>query len=197
MIRMGVQGLAGLAEGLKDLEKELVALGANEGRKVLTRAARKAFKPVQEAAKENIAAVGAVDTGLTRDNVVIVTQKPKEGDSVVNVGLRIRRSKELRPSKHRSPGYQRKDPSHASGHWRWHFIEGGTSTQPARPFLRPALDANADKVVSNLKGELGKAIAAVLKRRKRQGVSGAIARAASSAKGYANAAAKGFKRGFR
>jgi HK97 gp10 family phage protein len=192
MIRMETHGLMDLAQGLKDMETELVALGANEGRKVLTRAARVAFKPVQEAAQ----AAAPVDTGLLRENIAIVTQKPKDGASVVNVGLRIRKSKETRISKHgvSKGGTHRLS---TSPHWRWHFIEGGTSTTPARPFLRPALDANAEKVVAGLNGELRKAIDRVLKKRKKEGVKGAVKRAAAEAKGYAKAGLKGLRKGFR
>jgi HK97 gp10 family phage protein len=188
---METYGLLALKESLKDLEKELVALGANEGRRVLTRAAREAFAPVLEAAQ----AGAPVDTGLMRDNIRIVTQKPKDGDGVVNVGLRIKKSKEKRTSKH---GTGDKPRMATSPHWRWHFIEGGTSTQPARPFLRPALDANAEKVVGNLRGELRKTIDRVLKKRKREGMRGAVRRGFNnSVKPYAKAAKKGLKRAFR
>jgi HK97 gp10 family phage protein len=183
VIRMQTHGLMDLAEGLKDLEKDLVALGANEGRKTLTRAARKAFTPVLEAAQANAPA----DTGLLRDNIKIVAQKPKDGDGVVTVGLRIAKAKTGAPDSTRPLNYQ-------SPHWRWHFIEGGTSTQPARPFLRPALDANAEKVVGDLRGELRTAIDRVLKKRAKGGTLGAIKRGLAP---YANAAMKGFRRGLR
>ena len=62
------------------------------------------------------------------------------------------------------------------GHWRWHFAEGGTSTKAARPFLRPALDANAAKVVGELKDELRKAIDRVLKRRAKNAVGARLSR---------------------
>lgn len=168
MIRLATHGLMDLAAGLKGLEEELVALGANEGRKVLRRAARKAFQPVLESAREK----APVDTGLLRENIVIVTQAPKEGDGVVRVGLRVRKSKETRLSKHgvSKDGTQRMA---TSPHWRWHFIEGGTSHSAARPFLRPALDANADKVVGELRGELRKAIDRVLKKRAKAAAKGA------------------------
>jgi HK97 gp10 family phage protein len=192
VLNLRTYGLADVKDGLKDLEKELVALGANEGRKVLTRAARNAFAPVLEAAKANV----PVDTGLTRDNIIIATEKPKEGESVVNVGLRIKKAKEIRLSKHGMT----KDGTYrmsTSPHWRWHFIEGGTSTTPARPFLRPALDSNADKVTASLNGELRKVIDGVLKKRKRAGVAGAFGRGLAEAKGFAKAGLKGFKRGLR
>lgn len=185
MIRMETHGLADLAQGLKDLEEELVALGANEGRKVLTQASRRAFAPVLEAARAAV----PVDSGLTRDNLAIVTQKPKSGESVVNVGLQVRKAKGSR---------QRKDGRRAtSPHWRWHFIEGGTSTQAARPFLRPALDANAESVVGSLRGELRRAIDRVLKKRKKEGLRGAAKRALGDAKALGRAGMKGLKRGLR
>jgi HK97 gp10 family phage protein len=167
MIKLETHGLMDLAQGLKGLEEELVALGANEGRKVLRAAARKAFLPVLEAAKAN----APKDTGLLADSIVIVTQAPKDGDGVVNVGLRVKKSKETRISKHgvSKDGTQRMA---TSPHWRWHFIEGGTSTQAARPFLRPALDANAEKVVGELRGELRKAIDRVLKKRAKAAAKG-------------------------
>lgn len=192
MIKLETHGLMDLAQGLKDLEAELVALGANEGRKVLTRAARKSFTPVLDAAR----AAAPVDTGLLRENIVIVAQKPKDVESVVTVGLRVRRAKEVRISKHgvTKGGTHRLS---TSPHWRWHFIEGGTSSLPARPFLRPALDANAEAVVGNLRGELRKTIDRVLKKRKREGVLGAAKRALGEAGTLARAGARGFARGFR
>lgn len=185
MIRLGTHGLMNLAQGLKDLEAELVALGANEGRKVLTRAARKAFAPVLEAAR----AAAPVDSGLTRDALTIATQKPKDGESVVNVGLRVGRPKGTR---------LRKDGKKAtSPHWRWHFIEGGTSSLPARPFLRPALDTNAESVVGSLRGELRKVIERVLKKRKKDGAAGALKRSLGGARTFARAGLKGLKRDVR
>jgi HK97 gp10 family phage protein len=163
VIRMQTYGMLNVKDAFKGLHDELVALGANEARKTLTRAARKAFAPVLEAARAN----APVDSGLTRDNIVIATQKAQEdGDGVVTVGLRIRKSKETRLSKHAvSKGGTHRMAT--SPHWRWHFIEGGTSSQSARPFLRPALDANAGTVLAVLGSELRKAIDRVLKNRAR------------------------------
>jgi HK97 gp10 family phage protein len=138
--------------GLRDLQAQLTELGAEVAQKTLAKAARKAFLPVLEAAVAKV----PVDTGLTRDNIKIMVSKPRQGDSVVVVGLRIAKA----------PPRQRADGSVASSpDWRWHFIELGTKSVPARPFLRPALDQNADQVVSGLKVELEKAIAQVLRKR--------------------------------
>jgi HK97 gp10 family phage protein len=169
VIRMRTYGMVDAKDALKGLHDELVALGANEARKTLTRAARKAMQPVRDSARAN----APVDSGLTRDNIVIATQTAQQdGDGVVTVGLRIKRSKETRLSKHAvSKGGTHRMAT--SPHWRWHFIEGGTSSQSARPFLRPALDANASAVVANLGAELRKAIDRVLKKRARAATKGA------------------------
>jgi HK97 gp10 family phage protein len=151
---MKVYGLFELAQGLRDLEQELVGLGPKDGQKALRAAGRKAFKPVLDAAK----AKAPIDTGLLRDHIRIVTQAPKDGAGVAVVGLRIAKAKTGAPDSERPLDYQ-------SPHWRWHFIEKGTSKKAARPFLRPALDENADVVVTTLKGELAKVIERVRKRR--------------------------------
>lgn len=127
-----VNGLEGLLGQLNELGDELTQ------QKKLRSAARKAFKPVQEAAK----AKAPVDTGVLRDSIVIASANPKE--SVVAVGLVIKKGSADDP---------RKDAS-----WRWHFPEKGTRKMAARPFLRPALDSNAETVVNNFADEMKKAI---------------------------------------
>jgi HK97 gp10 family phage protein len=140
--------------GLKDLQQQLLELGAELAQKTLAKAARKAFLPVLNAAIAKV----PVDTGLTRDNIKITVAKPKKGDSVVVVGLRIAKA----APRQRADGSMAKSPD-----FRWHFIELGVAAHgiAARPFLRPALDENADQVVSSLKEELEKAISQALKKR--------------------------------
>ena len=140
-------------EGLKDLHDQLEGLGAVLAAKVLAVAARKAFAPVLEDARNRV----PVDTGLLRDGIRIQVQRPKSGDSVVRVGLRIAAVKGAKKLGRRT----------ASPHWRWHFVELGTSKMSARPFLRPALDGNAGAVVNNLKAELAAGIRRALRRKAR------------------------------
>lgn len=40
--------------------------------------------------------------------------------------------------------------------WYWRFIEFGTSRTQARPFLRPALESNTEKVLSEVVAEMTK-----------------------------------------
>jgi len=144
-------------EGLEGLNAQLRELKALAAARVLTRAARLAFAPVLETAK----ALVPVDTGLTRDNIKLQVQKPKGAGAVLAVGLRIAAAK----------GAQKLGREVSlSPHWRWHFIELGTSKMAAKPFLRPALDQNAARVLETLKRELLAGIQRAL-RRQRKGAS--------------------------
>lgn len=147
--------LSAKLHGLRELQGQLKELGAVAGVKVLARDARKAMKPTLERARAKV----PVDTGLTRDNLQIRVQKPKKGNAVVIAGLAVAKTKESRQSKHKKTRPQ----SHTSPHWRWHFIELGTATQPARPFIRPAF--SVEGTVVTLKAELGKEIRRIVKRR--------------------------------
>jgi HK97 gp10 family phage protein len=50
---------------------------------------------------------------------------------------------------------------------RWHFIEFGTADLAAHPYLRPALDANADAVLTLLRTELQASIDRALRKKNR------------------------------
>lgn len=127
-------------QGLASLEAQLVELGAQLGIKALAQASRRAFKPVLEAAQRLV----PVDTGELRDAIKLSVKKPKDGESVVVVGLWI--GKGAKGSK--------KIPSVR----RWHWVELGTAHMAAHPYLRPALDQNAGAVLELLKTELVKSI---------------------------------------
>lgn len=134
-------------EGLKDLQQQLLDLGAEIGQKVLAAAARKAMVPVLNDAK----ALCPKDSGALADSITLTATKPKEGDAVAVAGLKIGSSDltakgELPPAR------------------RWHFVELGTSKMAAHPFLRPALDRQASTVLDVLKVELQAGIQRAIKR---------------------------------
>lgn len=147
--------------GLKELQAQLKALGPELAGKALRTAARKAFKPVLAAAVARAprpnGKTGA--TGATRDALRIGTAMPKAGESMLAVGLVLtgQGKKVEGPAVRKRKGLP---PAH-----RWHFIERGTVHQAARPFLRPALDGNAEKVIGSLKVELQKSITRALKKK--------------------------------
>ena len=134
-------------DGLAALEAKLTELDAEVAQRALVTACRKAMQPVLDDAKDLV----PIWSGALRDAIKLSTGKPKDGATVAVAGLRIGSASsyntgELPPSA------------------RWHFVEYGTSTQPARPFLRPALDKNADGVLDTLKKELAAAIKRAIKR---------------------------------
>ncbi len=136
--------------GLKELEAQLADLGEELGAKALAQAARQAFKPVLEAAKA-LAPVSALDELHLRDAIKLTVIKPKgeDGEAVV-IGLRI----SGKGAKGQLPPAR-----------RWHFIEFGTAHQAAHPFLRPALAANAPRVLELLKTEIVKSIQKAIRKR--------------------------------
>ena len=146
MISLELHGLEGLKAQLEELKAEAAG-------RAVARAARLAFKPVLATAQ----ALVPVDTGLLRDSIKISVVRPGDGGAVVHVGL------SLRPIK----GAAKLGRRTASAHWRWHFVELGTRNMAAKPFLRPALDQNAQRVVDVLREELAKGIARALQRQQR------------------------------
>lgn len=134
-------------EGLEALKGQLEELKVQAAERALRRAARKAFEPVLATAQ----ALVPKRSGLLRDAIQLQVGRPKGGEAVVQVGLRIAATK----------GGQGLPPSA-----RWHFVELGTAHMPAEPFLRPALDQNAQQVVDILRDEVAKGIARALRRQR-------------------------------
>ena len=75
----------------------------------------------------------------------------------VNTG-KLKASLDIKPEKRRRPtkaAYQVYSKGVSKGGVRYAFaVEGGTSKMPARPFLRPALDENKDKIKDTISDEL-------------------------------------------
>lgn len=140
-------------EGLSDLQTQLARLGTDGelGRKALAQAARKAFQIVLASAKGMV----PVYSGALREALKLTVKKPKGGDAVVVVGIYVGKGAKDSAGG-RLLGRDELPPAR-----RWHFVELGTAFMAAHPFLRPALDANADAVLGLLKTELAKSIARI------------------------------------
>lgn len=142
-------------EGVPNLQAQLKELGAELAQNTLRAAARKAFEPVLAAAVAKV----PVDTGNLRQSIKIGSSKPKGGETVIAVGLVVANNAgKGRRTKDNSAGGA-KDP------YYWRFVEKGTRKKDARPFLRPALDGNADRVIDQFSKELAKAIDKAVKKR--------------------------------
>ena len=121
--------------GLEALEKRLGEVVEKVAKKALRSAARKAMTYVRKEARDN----APEDTGLLENNFALLT-KIKGSDVIAKVGVR--------------GGGKEND----STPFYFRFQEFGTKNIPAKPFLRPALESNADKVLETVVEELNKAL---------------------------------------
>ncbi len=128
MITFNPQELAALNDRLQDVAEKVA-------KKALRSAARKGMNKVRKEARDN----APEDTGLLESNFALQT-KFKGGNLYARVGVK---------------GGARNNPDSP---WYWRFVELGTKDMPARPFMRPALENNAQDVLDTVVEELKKAL---------------------------------------
>ena len=122
---------------LLDLTDDLKALSKAENRKVLrdaTRAAATIFK--DEAVKR-----APVRTGKLKKNIVVMTQRDRNGD--ISSGVHVRGTN---PRTGNSDNKMKASNKRNAFYWR--FVELGTSNMPGIPFIRPAYDARQDEATN-------------------------------------------------
>ncbi|MGV8925012.1 MAG: HK97-gp10 family putative phage morphogenesis protein [Ewingella sp.] len=118
---------------LLDLSEDLKVLSKAENRKVLrdaTRAAATVFK--DEAVKR-----APVRTGKLKKNIVVMTQRSRNGD--ISSGVHVRGTN---PRTGNSDSKTKGSSRNNAFYWR--FVEMGTSKMPGVPFIRPAYDARQE-----------------------------------------------------
>lgn len=120
---------------LAALERRLNELTEKVAKKAVRSAARKAMKKVRDEARAN----APKDTGLLELNFGLLT-KARDEEVSAKVGVR--------------GGAKRND----STPFYFRFQEFGTRDIPARPFLLPALENNAQDVLDTLVSELKAAL---------------------------------------
>lgn len=116
-------------EGGDELARQLERLGERIAGRLLTEAAMVAAEVVREEAKQR----APVRTGNLRDHIDVEIAKTQPHKAEVHVG----------PTKEAFYGM---------------FIEAGTSKMPARPYLRPALDAASQQATEAARDTLRKGI---------------------------------------
>lgn len=119
--------------GLLDIADDLAALSKAENRKVMrdaTRAGATVFK--DEAVKR-----APVRTGKLKKNIVVITQRDRNGNITSGVHVRGRN-----PRTGNSDNAMK--ASNARNAYYWRFVELGTSHSAPVPFIRPAYDARLD-----------------------------------------------------
>ena len=145
--------------GLRELEKQLLALGEEYGPKAaispVRRALGKAGKVVQATAQQMVHR----KSGTLAENIIVTTyRKPPDGQIGVKVTVRAK-----------AKGYKSNSRNVRSGKigltynfygplFYGSFLEFGTSHQPAYPYMRPAFEQNKNELGNIIRDELAKAI---------------------------------------
>ena len=128
-------------QGLDELNKKLKQLGNSKiAKRIARKAGRQAMNLVRDAARNN---AKAIDDPETADkiwkNISVQGGKTRNSSEIkIRVGVRGGAS------------FSNPNPPKLSGgdtrHWRW--IEFGSSSNPAVPFMRPALESNITQVTT-------------------------------------------------
>jgi HK97 gp10 family phage protein len=130
-------------EGLKELDRALGELPKATGKNVVRRVLRKSLEPILTAAKAN----APVATGRLRESMVISSQlkRSQRGRRETRTGVTMYVGSGATGKVRHAP--------HA------HLVEFGTAHRSPKPYMRPAFDANKEKVVEIQRQELGTEIA--------------------------------------
>lgn len=125
---------------LADLDRKLRELTAPAAKKAMRSAARKAMKPVRDDVKSNAPEDLEDDDGVKIKASVGTTSRWKGDTLYTRVGIR---------------GGAKRNPDTP---YYFRMVEFGTKNMPARPFMSPALEGNAQQVIDTLTEALRKAL---------------------------------------
>lgn len=154
-----IEGLSGLLQALKALPPEIASKGGGPARVALAKAAK--------LIRDDARARAPVDTGATRDNIVMKRDSRPDRFGVnerYTVGVRGGASKYANNRRNRRKGRAGQVRETAGNTYYWRFKEFGTAKMAAEPFIRPAFDANAERALQLIGSELEKAIARAAKK---------------------------------
>lgn len=122
--------------GLLDISSDLNALSKAENGRVLRNATRSAATIIKDEAVRR----APKRTGKLAKNIVVLTQRSRNGDIASGVHIRGRN-----PRTGNSDNKLKTKDSRNAFYWR--FVEIGTSKMAAVPFIRPAYDARQEEAV--------------------------------------------------
>lgn len=136
--------------GADKIIESLSKLSSKVQKSTVRKAARRAMKPVLEAAKENAKRIDDPKTkNSIRRNLAIV-ENAKAGRRIGGVVMRVGV---------RGGAKKVKDTGLAGGDtFYWRFVEFGTKNARAQPFLRPAFNGNQETVIEIFVSEVEKDI---------------------------------------
>lgn len=122
--------------GLLDISGDLDALSKAENGRVLRNATRSAAAVIKDEAVRR----APIRTGKLAKNIVVLTQRTRNGDISSGVHVRGRN-----PRTGNSDNKMKTKDSRNAFYWR--FVELGTSEMAAIPFIRPAYDTRQEEAV--------------------------------------------------
>ena len=147
---MRIDGLKEVQNALKELPKEIqkrpLRSAVSAGAKVI--------------ADDAINKAPQGETGNLRKSIYRYRSRSQSptGKETFLVGVRKGKAKYSNTSRNRRLGRVGKTYQTQGEAYYWRFVEFGTSSQPARPFLRPAFENSKERAVQVMKERLGKAI---------------------------------------
>ena len=150
-----VEGLDEIVANLRKLPDAIAGKGGGPIRQALFEAA----KIVREDAKRRVP-IGNDDDQHLRDNIVMRRDRnPPPGVAEhYSVTVRYRPRKYRNTRRNRRQGRVGQRYQNFGQYYYWRFVEFGTSKMPARPFLRPAFEANKAAMLSTFKNTLSTAV---------------------------------------
>ena len=137
--------------GLEDIARDLTRLSKAENNKVL----RDATRAGAGILREEVIDRAPVDSGKLRRNVMVITQRGRNGE--ITSGVHIRG---VNPRTGGSDNTMKASNPRNAFYWR--FVELGTSNMPAHPFVRPAFDTRQEEATQAALARMNQAIDEVL-----------------------------------
>ena len=122
---------------------------------VLRRALHSGAKVIKDAAKATPAFKD--DTGFLRTAIVQYSVKKSEHQYTEQVRVGVRKRRTRKPSKAYRSGMRaraRRESKYVATPYYWRYLEFGTSGMQARPFMRPAFEANKFQAVVRIRAQL-------------------------------------------
>jgi len=157
-VEMKLHGLDDVLHTLQSLPPEIVSKRGGPVKTALARGARY----LRDRAKENLQAMIAQDrdesTGLLLQNVAASRGKPPVGSKGERYLVRVRRKT-----------YARKGKEVVTTRKTASLMEYGSSHQPARPWLRPAVDHHGQKVIEMVSADVVRGVDRTVAKLRRQG----------------------------
>lgn len=144
MVKVEVKGLAALAEALKALPAEIASKNGGP----LKTALRAAAKVIQEDAKTR----APVQSGVLRD-AISVMRDPHPGEVTERYVVKPTKARKVQKIIRTKKGN-----IGSTSAFYWHFLEFGTRNISARPFMRPAFEAQKQNALGVFSTNLGKGI---------------------------------------